>query len=748
MPIVSDVKTTCKKCYSCVRGCPVNAIRFEEDQAELIKEECVQCGFCVNVCSQKNKVIRSDRRAVEKSLRNRRNITIAILAPSVVAAFDEEPNRLVGALKKIGFDKVYEVAQGASMVAREYAKLYGEPIQKPILTSPCPVIVNMVERHYPSLIHHLAPIVSPMIAIADYIKKQQKVSSDIVFFGPCVAKKTEIDKEYAKNTVDYVLLFSELKAMFAENEIYPGKVRPAAFNHFYEECRGQVFPVAGGLLKAAEISTDILNNKITVVEGKKEVLETFRAIEEGKLEPMLIDILYCKGCIDGPDFFHDNSSLQYRKRKVIEFANESIAKRAGDPEKPVKKNKVQISRRVYYKTLQQQRTIPSEEEIRDILAKSQKYSKEDELNCEACGYETCREKAIAVYQGIAELQMCLPYLLGQKENEVYYYKKRVENFMESVKEIDDRIIGHSDAIRAIKNFIVNASKTNSNVLLLGESGTGKTYIANNIHLCGERRNEAFVHINCSAIPKELIEAELFGYEEGAFTGARKGGSPGKFQQADRGTIFLDEIADMSPAMQAKLLQVIQDKEVQRVGGQQTIPLDVKIITATNKDLQEEIKKGNFREDLYHRINVLTFTVPSLRERPEDIPLLVEYLMDKLTKKYQLPLKTVSKEAMKVLCEYKWPGNVRELENLLERLLNMVEGNQIREKHVPLHLWKNENINPLANEVQPLESLLEKVEKETILNALKSTNNNRTKAANLLRVSRSNFYEKLKKYGID
>lgn len=748
MPIVSDAKTTCKKCYSCVRGCPVNAIRFEEDQAELMKEECVQCGFCVNACSQKNKVLRSDMKLVENSLSNRWISTIAILAPSIVAFFSEDPNQLVGALKKIGFDMVYEVAQGASMVSREYAKLYQEPIDKPILTSPCPVIVNMVEKHYPSLIHHLAPIISPMIAVADHIKKKQNVSTHIVFIGPCIAKKTEIDKEYAKNTVDYVLLFSELKSLFLQCEIQLEKTRPASFDHFYEECRGQVFPVAGGLLKAAEISTDILNNKITVVEGKKEVIETLRAIEQRRLEPMLIDILYCKGCIDGPDFFFDKNSLQYRKARVIEFAKKSIEKRAGEPDKPVKKNKVQITRRVYYKTLQQQRVIPNNVEIRDILAKSQKYTQEDELNCGACGYETCREKAIAVYQGIAEFQMCLPYLLGQKENEVYYYKKRVENFMESVKEIDERIIGHSDSVRNIKNFIVNASKTNSTVLLLGESGTGKTYIANNIHLCGERRNEAFVHINCSAIPKELIEAELFGYEDGAFTGAKKGGNSGKFEQANGGTIFLDEIADMSPQMQAKLLQVIQDKEIQRVGGQKTIPLDVKVVTATNKKLQEEIKNGTFREDLFHRINVLTFTVPSLKERSEDIPLLVEHLMNKLSEKHKLPVKSVSKEAMTVLCEYKWPGNVRELENLLERLLNMVEGSQIKEKHMPLHLWKNENINPLTNEIQPLDVLLERVEKETIENALKSTNNNRTQAANLLKVSRSNFYEKLRKHRIE
>lgn len=748
MAIYSDLKKTCKKCYSCVRGCPVNAIRFEEDQAELMEDECVQCGFCVNVCSQNNKVMKSDIKSIEKSLKNRHVSTIALLAPSFVASFMDHPNLVVGALKRLGFDKVYEVAQGASMVAREYAKLYREPIDKPVLTSPCPVIVNMVEKHYPSLIDHLAPIISPLVAVADHIRKNERVSNHIVFIGPCIAKKTETERVYAEGSVDFVLLFNELKKLFEEHNINVTKMNRAAFDHFYEECRGQVFPVAGGLLKAAEIETDILNNKITVVEGKKEVIETFRAIEQGKLEPMLIDILYCKGCIDGPDFHNDENSLQYRKSRVIEFAKHSLEKRGSEIDEPTIKNRVEITKNSHYEVRQKHRPKPDDQQVQDILAKSHKYTREDELNCGACGYETCREKAVAVYQGIAEFQMCLPYLLSEKENEVYFYKKRVENFIESYKEIDERIIGNSDSAKAIKSFIVNASKTNSTVLLLGESGTGKTYIANNIHLCGERRNEAFVNINCSAIPKELIEAELFGYEEGAFTGAKKGGNPGKFEQANGGTIFLDEIADMSPQMQAKLLQVIQDKEIQRVGGQKNIPLDLKIITATNKSLEEEIINGGFWEDLFHRINVLTFTVPSLRERPDDIPLLVEHMIKKLANNHMLPQKSISKDAMQVLCEYRWPGNVRELENLLERLMNLVDGNVIKDNHMPFHLWKNENIIKQQDSVPPLDDLLEKVEKETIVNALQKTNNNRTKAAELLKVSRSNFYEKLRKYNID
>lgn len=315
----------------------------------------------------------------------------------------------------------------------------------------------------------------------------------------------------------------------------------------------------------------------------------------------------------------------------------------------------------------------------------------------------------------------------------------------------DDIIGRSPALQKAKEEAMRAAQTPVTVLLLGESGTGKELFAHAIHNMSGRRNGQFIRVNCASLTEHLLESELFGYEEGAFTGARRGGKKGLFEEADGGTIFLDEIAELPLSLQSKLLRVMTGGEVRRVGSTHPISVDVRIIAATNADLQKKIRKGEFREDLYWRLNVFPITIIPLRERKEDIPLLVEHIIYRLNQSFGRNIKGVSEDVYNVLFEYHWPGNVRELENILGRaIINMKPHERtIQTDHLPpLCQEKDECIEQVfKGRVRPLKEVVELSEKEAILNALRETRGNREKAASLLGVSLRNLYYKMKKYGI-
>ena len=254
------------------------------------------------------------------------------------------------------------------------------------------------------------------------------------------------------------------------------------------------------------------------------------------------------------------------------------------------------------------------------------------------------------------------------------------------------IIGNSAVIEALKSDIERAAPSNSWVLITGENGTGKELVARNIHLLSNRSGKAFIEVNCAAIPEELIESELFGHEKGAFTGAHQR-KAGKFDMADKGTIFLDEIGDMSLKTQAKILRVLQEKSFERVGGNEIITVDARVIAATNKDLKEEVRKGAFREDLFYRLNVIPFHVPPLRERRDDIPLLLSHFLKEFAAESAREAPILSKEAIEVLCGYRWPGNVRELRNLVERLVIMARSNTITPEDIPTYIKGSQTADP-------------------------------------------------------
>ncbi len=307
------------------------------------------------------------------------------------------------------------------------------------------------------------------------------------------------------------------------------------------------------------------------------------------------------------------------------------------------------------------------------------------------------------------------------------------------------MIGKSPAIQSIREQIQKVAPTDGRVLILGESGTGKELIARAIHENSRRRDKPFVRVNCAAIPEELIESELFGSEKGAFTGAVET-REGKFSQADGGTIFLDEVGDMSLKVQAKVLRVLQEGEFEKVGGRQIEKVDVRVIAATNKDLEDEVRQGRFREDLYFRLNVIPIVSPPLRERREDIPLLVEYFIRSYCHENGYRPIRLSPAAMTVLQRYDWPGNIRELKNIIERLIIMTGREEVDVTDLPLHLQLPEvRLDAHASAPMTLKAVKEKVERDYILAILRSQNWNISRAARILGIDRTNLHKKINYY---
>ncbi len=332
-------------------------------------------------------------------------------------------------------------------------------------------------------------------------------------------------------------------------------------------------------------------------------------------------------------------------------------------------------------------------------------------------------------------------------NEVNQLKKQLQE-----KYSFTNIIGVSPKMQQVFEQINRICATDATVLIQGESGTGKELIMKAIHFHSHRKDKPLVTVNCGAIPINLLESEFFGHEKGAFTDAKER-KIGKFEQAHGGTIFLDEVGELPIDAQVKLLRVLDDRKLTRIGGNQVIPLDVRVIAATNKNLAEEVKKENFRLDLFYRLNIVTISVPSLRERKEDIPPLVEHFIEKYNKRLAMNVKNVTKSAMSYFQDYPWHGNVRDLENAIQSAMILVHDDTIRVEDLPLRLRGYPEISDdIDLSVKGLEdqvkALTEKIEKELIVKALEKCNQNRTNTAEMLKISRKTLFNKMKQYGLE
>jgi len=358
------------------------------------------------------------------------------------------------------------------------------------------------------------------------------------------------------------------------------------------------------------------------------------------------------------------------------------------------------------------------------------------------------DKMVSIDEDLRVLQI-IATLIGQAIKIHSAYETERQKKEELTKELKNRyslpnIISVSDKMQEVIKTCLKVAKSRANVLLRGESGTGKELIAKALHYESDRSSMPFVSLNCAALPETLLEAELFGYEKGAFTGA-VGAKPGRFELANKGTIFLDEIGDINPSIQAKLLRVLQEHTFERLGGTKSIHVDVRVVAATNRNLEEMVKANKFREDLYWRLNVVPIFIPALRDRREDIPPLIEHFLKRFNKEYEKNI-TINPDALRYLIEYAWPGNVRELENTIERLVVLNESGAIKADELPSYIKDRISIKNHTSEGS-LIAEKERLEKERIIEALKKCNFNQSRAARLLGITQRQIGYKIKKYKI-
>lgn len=443
MEILSVLKASCKDCHRCVRYCPAGAIGFDHDQAWIIHEKCIYCGRCINACPQGAKVPYDGTGQLELYLQSG-NPVIASVAPSFIAAMEVADYRqFVGGLKALGFDYVTETVHGASYVAAEYLRL-ARTWEKTLISVCCPTIVNYVEKHCPEMIPYLAPVISPMMAHGRILREQFGPEAKIIFIGPCLAKMDELTRPEAEGSVDLVLTFRQLSQVLTRQGIDFTQVTPAEFDaaglHW-----PRMYPIRGGAVSAAMLEKEFGEENVLAVSGMDECVQALDDLRAGRINPVFLEMLACpSGCINGPEV-DISLGTATRRQMVVKYSKERLANRSsgveGNPVPTVDVASHPLPLQRTYADRKQRYPMPDETEIREILRRIGKFSKDDETNCGGCGYPSCREKAIAVYQGFADEKMCIPYM-----------KKRIESLADIIVESSHNAIIVVDKEMIIQEF--------------------------------------------------------------------------------------------------------------------------------------------------------------------------------------------------------------------------------------------------------------------------------------------------------
>ncbi len=889
--VIGIREENCTNCHQCIAVCPVKVC--SNGSGEVIKFDnrlCVGCGRCIEACvkSHGGVIEKSARFAIDDGTRFEQDVAgqeiIVLVAPSAQSNFPLP--KLIAALKQLGAAQVYDVSLGAEITVACYRHLIEQGLAPyPMIATPCPSVVRFIRLNHPQLIPHLAPVGSPVGNLATYVR-QQHPGARLAFISPCLEKRREFQET---GLVEYNITFQSLLDIFGRRGIHLHSLPDGRFDGPVAAGIATNFSTPGGLKESYLYHyPDTHPSSIGKMEGmyvfKKYLPDLERAIAAGKdYLPLIIDILSCEhGCNMGVGSIN----------KIKGEAEHAIAVRseqaAGDSrarpqlEEWLTQVTGELSFRYQgYSDLSSQYLLklPSELELQAIYGRLFKEEEKDFRNCAACGYNSCFQMAVAVFNGLNKIENChlyqekklvkeqqalqsmhdelsnvfrtmsdgvivfnrdgrirqsnqaaqkmlgrpaqdlkdikvkkvfsgkaelIPALLDNGEDfydqefwlegregkvhttvsgiPLYDDDHQVEGaslILRPIAQVQqlvnkfsgaqasftfDSIIGRDRQLRYSIQVAMSAGRNNSTVLLQAESGSGKEMFAQSIHNASQRSRQPFVAINCAALPRELVASELFGYVEGAFTGAQKGGRPGKFELAHRGTLFLDEIGSMPLDQQALLLRAIQEKAILRVGGADLIKVDVRIIAATNQDLLQLVGEGRFRADLYYRLNVIRIMIPPLRERSGDINLLFNHFIEDMSPRFNRVITAVDPEVAGYLGDYSWPGNIRELQNAVERVLLLAEDGHITVDCLPREITRPAGYAPakLAGGRQPRaeaaapaavsnrtnrKMYAQEQEKEAIVHALNRCGGNVTQAAAELGISRYTLYRRMKAYDI-
>ena len=749
---IQTLTDRCRKCYSCVRNCPVKAIRVRKDCAEVLHPRCIGCGKCIKVCSQQAKVI-ADQILTTLSLLSGKTPVVAVLGGSYPSSFASiRPGQLVEGLKRLGFCEVHEGTSGAELIAAEYRRLLKTPSSRPLISSHCPTIVDLIERHYPQLGRNLAPVVSPMVAAGRLIKTRRPGQTRVVYISSCIAGKFEVEAEEVAGAIDTVLTYNELTQIFADRGMDLTRLPEGSFDGLPPEL-GRLFPIPGGPFRNFGTGADLLDADFISTEGEDSALELIQDLAAGRVSPKLADIRFCRGgCVGGPG--KNNRLTTFTKRDIIlAYIGSRVPYRSAAHY--LQPGETPPTGRTFHNKLHRLES-PGADAIRRTLEETNKFSPRDELNCASCGYRSCRELAVAVHQGLAETDMCLPYSLKRLEEDRYVLAQKFDLAQRALAQEygETDIIGKDPRTAEVLGLIRQVGPTPTTVLIRGESGTGKELTARAIHKHSQRSDKPLVTVNCTTLTDSLLESELFGHKKGSFTGAHAD-KKGLFEAANGGTIFLDEIGDITPKLQAELLRVLDSGEIRPVGGNSAIRVDVRLIAATNKNLEAGVKEGWFREDLYYRLNVFTVTMPPLRNRIESLPTLVHHFLARASNRINKSIRGIEDRAIAAMLKYPWPGNIRELQNVIERAAVLSEDDIIRLENLPVvfaELALRGDSEPLpangSNFRKQRNRQLGQFEKGLLQRYLKEAGGNVSQAARLAQIPRRTFYRLLERNQIE
>lgn len=748
MKIINTDKLRCKKCYACVRACPVNAINVEEDGTSISHSRCISCGDCVDACSQGAIKVTDTLHRMENILAGQRPTIILLDTNWPISFPDLSPDDLQSILIKEGFSEVHSSLLAVKYVLKAYENIL-ETHKNPFIGSLCLITSAYVEKHTPDLIKYMIPVVIPAVATARYLKSRAEMPLRVVLATSCLAAKSLVPNPGFDGDIDDVVSFGELKD-WLKPKGYELKTS-GTFDYRSPLLAGGQYWLTRDFLAKIVPGGESKRSRILAVSGEKRSLAFLSEVSKGTFRHGLAVVKYCT--IEDASHGVATDLTLFQRQDLLA----RVIEEAADVPLPFsEEDDLDLSRP--YVDRSSEMVEPAPEAIQQVLDTLGMNTPDKELNCGACGFSTCRNKARAVVNGLAKLEMCFPYLIRELSTHNEELTQKYEIIQRQLNNVtsSSEIVGVSRQVKQVQEVISRVAPTPTTVLIRGESGTGKELVARAIHRASDRAERPLIAINCTAIAAGVLDSELFGHVKGAFTSAGTD-KKGLFEEANGGTLFLDEIGDISLELQAKLLRAVDSGEIRRVGENRTREVDVRLIAATNRNLEKAIEDRQFREDLFYRLNTITIRLSPLRERKDDIPLLVEHLLTKSCARVNKQVHGVSDRAMEIILDYHWPGNIRELENVIERAVVLAPpaGSLvlIEPEHLPKELETPKLYDtrfPATQEIDyraMRDQSVGEVEKKLLIHYLQTAGGNVTKACALAGIPRRTFYRMMDKQGI-